>query len=433
MPGEGALKRAAPRSVSPPPLRRKVDTLKKSVATSFFTPVSQRRTEPTSISWRIVNNALIVGKFSSSPGQPPRQSSGKPKIAAFDFDSTLVATASGNKFPRDSADWKWWNQNVPTRLQKLNADGYHVVIFTNQGKISLKKDKKGNVSSSFNNFKGRVSAVMKQLNIPLSVYASTEYDEYRKPRAGMWREFLDDYDFDVTGIDSSGSIFVGDAAGRPGDHSAADRGFAANVGITFKTPEEFFLGAAPEPVAFDPSVYLQPDSVDDVSPPFLRKNPLELVIFCGSPGAGKSTFFWDYLKPLDYERVNQDILKSRAKCIKVAKERLAAKKSVVVDNTNADVDTRAQWIEVAKEFSVPIRCVYFSAPPALCKHNNAVRAANRSLNPESRTLLPGIAFGDFAKRFEEPTLAEGFQDIVRVDFRFRGDDNVKNVWKQYWV
>jgi bifunctional polynucleotide phosphatase/kinase len=63
---------------------------------------------------------------------------------------------------------------------------------------------------------------MKQLNIPLSVYAATEHDEYRKPRAGMWREFLDDYDFDVTGIDSSQSIFVGDAAGRPGDHSAAD-------------------------------------------------------------------------------------------------------------------------------------------------------------------------------------------------------------------
>ncbi|KAL4975739.1 polynucleotide kinase 3 phosphatase-domain-containing protein [Aspergillus desertorum] len=433
MAGNRALKRAAPRAISPPPLRRKVDPLKKSVETSFFTPVSQRKPESTSISWRIVNNTLLVGKFALSPNQPTRQSSDKPKIAAFDFDSTLVVTASGKKFPDSSTDWKWWNKSVPSRLQKLNADGYHVAIFTNQSKISLKKDKKGNVSRSLGNFKERVSAVMKQLDIPLSVYAATELDEYRKPRAGMWREFLDDYDYDVTGIDSSESIFVGDAAGRPGDHSAADRGFAANVNITFKTPEEFFLGSAPEPVAFDLSVYLQPNSVDDASPPFSRKSPLELVIFCGSPGAGKSTFFWDYLKPLGYERVNQDILKSRMKCIKAAKEHLAAKRSVVVDNTNADVDTRAQWFEVAKEFNVPIRCVYFTAPPALCKHNNAVRAANRSLNPESRTLLPGIAFGDFARRFEEPTLAEGFQDILRVDFRFRGDENARGLWKQYWV
>lgn len=43
---------------------------------------------------------------------------------------------------------------------------------------------------------------------------------------------------------------------------------------------------------------------------FARKNDLELVIFCGSPGAGKSTWFQHHLKPLGYERVNQDILKS---------------------------------------------------------------------------------------------------------------------------
>ena len=64
---------------------------------------------------------------------------------------------------------------------------------------------------------------MKSLGIPLSVYAATEDDEYRKPRAGMWREFLDDQDLDVTSIDAAESIFVGDAAGRPNDHSSVDR------------------------------------------------------------------------------------------------------------------------------------------------------------------------------------------------------------------
>lgn len=43
---------------------------------------------------------------------------------------------------------------------------------------------------------------------------------------------------------------------------------------------------------------------------FEKRNPLDLVIFCGSPGAGKSTFYWKYLQPLGYERVNQDNLKS---------------------------------------------------------------------------------------------------------------------------
>ncbi|KAL4881478.1 polynucleotide kinase 3 phosphatase-domain-containing protein [Aspergillus karnatakaensis] len=432
----GALKRAASpgRPISPPPLRRKVETtVTKTVSTSFFTPASKKKPEP--IAWRIVNNSLVVGKFSPESEKDQKRDAGAPRVAAFDFDSTLVSTKSGNKYAKDADDWKWWDEIVPHKLRQLYKDGCHVAIISNQGGVKTKKDKKGAEMKSLTNFKCRASNVMKALGIPISVYAATEHDEYRKPRAGMWIEFLDDYDFDVSGIDKSQSVFVGDAAGRPSDFAASDRGFAVNAGIPFKTPEEFFLDGAPEPVAesFNPSTYLRPDSIDEVSPLFSRNSPLELVIFCGSPAAGKSTFYWNYLEPLDYERVNQDILKSRPKCIKVAKEHLAAKRSVVVDNTNADLNTRAQWIDVSKEFNVPIRCVYFSASPALCKHNNAVRAANTDLNPEKRDLVPGVAFGDFSKRFQEPTLAEGFQDIICIDFQFRGDEAARQIWKQYWI
>lgn len=46
---------------------------------------------------------------------------------------------------------------------------------------------------------------------------------------------------------------------------------------------------------------------------FSKLNPQDLVIFCGSPGSGKSTFYWKFLEPLKYERVNQDTLKSVSK------------------------------------------------------------------------------------------------------------------------
>lgn len=73
-------------------------------------------------------------------------------------------------------------------------------------------------------------------------------------------------------------------------------------------------------------------------------------MFCGSPGAGKSTFYWTYLEPLGYTRVNQDILKTvsflltmhsatpdslqREKCLKVAGQQLQEGKSVAIGKTD---------------------------------------------------------------------------------------------------
>jgi hypothetical protein len=48
----------------------------------------------------------------------------------------------------------------------------------------------------------------------------------------------------------------------------------------------------------------------EVPKPFSKTNPLDIVLFCGSPGAGKSSFYWRHLQPLGYGRVNQDILKT---------------------------------------------------------------------------------------------------------------------------
>ena len=44
--------------------------------------------------------------------------------------------------------------------------------------------------------------------------------------------------------------------------------------------------------------------------PFVKRSKQELVIACGSPGSGKSTYFWEVLDPLGFKRVNQDTLKT---------------------------------------------------------------------------------------------------------------------------
>ena len=92
------------------------------------------------------------------------------------------------------------------------------------------------------------------------------------------------------------------------------RDFAANIGLEFKTPEEFFLKERARRFkrTFDPAVYVQPQHAVMLAQntQFTKRYNCELALLCGSPGSGKSTFFWRHLAPLGYQRVNQDILRT---------------------------------------------------------------------------------------------------------------------------
>ena len=158
---------------------------------------------------------------------------------------------------------------------------------SNQGGISLKPDPKTVKSDQkrLADFKSKLSAVLTQLELPISVYAATARDHYRKPRTGMWQELLDDHDLDdPASVDLANSFFVGDAGGRDAvnggavkDHSCVDRwadseeallisrvltsyrDFAANAGLSFHTPEEYFLHEESRPFVrdFDPLLYMK--------------------------------------------------------------------------------------------------------------------------------------------------------------------------------
>lgn len=96
----------------------------------------------------------------------------------------------------------------------------------------------------------------------------------------------------------------------------------------------------------------------------------------------------------------------------------------MLDNTNADPNTRAEWMELARKVGVRIRCFHFTAPIRLCQHNDTVRALNEGMfNPEKRGILPHAAFAAFTSKFREPVLKEGFQDIVAVPFHVRNDSH----------
>ncbi|KAI0479473.1 PNK3P-domain-containing protein [Xylariaceae sp. FL0804] len=505
-----AKRKVSEKTISPPPLKRKTQSsISKGAVASFFTPASQKPKDRTTWSERAPDEdtppTLLIGRYDpaveeenvgagagaeaagSGAGPDGSRRGSRPKIAAFDLDSTLIVPASGKRHSADAGDWKWWDPAVPERLRRLHRDeGFRVVVLSNQAGLTLHPEAAAGSSSGKGGgaaagppknvtrartaaFKQKCGAVLAQLDLPgVSVYAATGRDRFRKPRVGMWAEVCADYAIPAGALDLAGCVFVGDAGGRtavqhgsgsgsggkPGgtakDFSCSDRNLAHNLGIAYQTPEEFFLGEPPREFArdFDLAAHPFPEEAvaAEVSSPdsrdvdgkrdvlFEKANDQDVVLFCGPPGAGKSTFYWRHLKPLGYERVNQDSLKTRAKCFKVAAELLAKGNSIAIDNTNRDASGRKEWVEFARARDLPIRCVWFKTPRAIAEHNDAVRALNRSMNPEARAALPQLAFNGFYKNLQPPDAArEGFRDVVPLDFRFRGSRAEYDVWARYWT
>ncbi len=203
----------------------------------------------------------------------------------------------------------------------------------------------------------------------------------------MWEHFAKNLNGNAK-IDFSKSFYCGDAAGRaatkdrPKDFTDTDIKFAFNIGIPFKTPEDFFLGIKDKL----PNLGLKVQSEEKKSDlPIIKggavgdeqkiaKDKQEIILFCGAPGSGKSTFWKNYLSK--YERVNNDTLKTKEKCIKVCEEAIKQNKSVVIDNTNSTAEQRTRYIEIAKKYKIPCRLIKFDVNKETCMHNNKQRKIN---------------------------------------------------------
>lgn len=263
--------------------------------------------------------------------------------------------------------------------------------------------------------------MLSQLDLPTTVYAATARDIFRKPRAGMWEQVCQDYDIPADEVDLAGSVFVGDAGGRTAqlkngetgaaavakDFSCSDRNLAHNVGITYKTPEEFFLGEPPREFArdFDLAVYPYPksdvDGEGDGDVLLEKVNKQDIVLFCGPPGAGKSTFYWRHLKRLNYERVNQDTLKSRAKCFKAAADLLDEGTSIVIGRWPCSPSTYYHLIGPVSSLHVGLTKEKITRTPM------QTVAKNGSISLRSMAYLYVVSGLKYLRRYANTTTSSG--------------------------
>jgi predicted kinase len=146
---------------------------------------------------------------------------------------------------------------------------------------------------------------------------------------------------------------------------------------------------------------------------------LECIILMGLPGAGKTTFYRSYFasththvsKDLWPHATGREVRQRRA-----IDQALTSGQSVVVDNTNATVADRAAVIAAASERGARVVGYFFDVATRVAIARNAERSG--------RAKVPKVAIFTVAKRLERPTLAEGFDQLFRVEI---GEDRAFRV------
>lgn len=286
------------------------------------------------------------------------------KIAAFDFDHTLVCPKTGNTFAKSVDDWRWWRPTVPKSIRNLYKRGFSIVIFSNQR----------------NKFKvEQVNIAMDSIGVPYMAYII--YNKaIKKPNNASFLQYVNGREYDT-----DESFYVGDAGGRSNDWSAVDKDFAKNSGIAYITPEDMFpAGSAPR----------------FVSPVVHPLHKQELVIMAGYPGSGKSTIAARSFPK--YTVLSGDELKTESKIKKGLVSALASGKSVVIDATNPSRQKRKVFIDIAKNYKVAVRIVHV----ATSLEESSARNAQREKK------VPPVALFMFRKRFEAPRKNEGVSDVI---------------------
>lgn len=289
----------------------------------------------------------------------------------FDLDQTLITPRDGRPFPRDAADWQWLRPSVPEQLRALvEQDGFDLILVTNQTKAWKRE---------------LVQGVLEALApLPVSVVVAFDRADH-KPSTRLFRSHFPE-------AIPAGSFFVGDAAGRPGDHSDSDRVFAEALGLPFRVPEDVF----PLPFA-------------DVAPLDVPVSDTpELILLIGYPGSGKSTWAQRWAAQQGWLHLEMDVFGTPARVRAKALSPDMRNRTWILDATHPTVEKRSEWITWARSLGRSTRAVWLEVPIDIAMQRNAERARQGGRS------VPRVAFYTYRKRFEEPTTTEGFLAVHRI-------------------
>jgi predicted kinase len=142
---------------------------------------------------------------------------------------------------------------------------------------------------------------------------------------------------------------------------------------------------------------------------------MELVIFIGIQGSGKSTFYKERFIDT-HIRINLDMLKTQNREKIILSACLEAKQPMVVDNTNPSARDRQRYIPAAKQANFKVVGYYFTSSLTSCLNRNEKRRHEK---------IPVEAIVSTYNRLESPTYAEGFDTLYEVEISEDGEFRVR--------
>ena len=316
------------------------------------------------------------------------------EFIAFDFDDTLVDLKTKNIL-----------DNVLNTLTQLYNTGYRLVIFSNQMGITKNKTTHKQIQDIFMKF-------IKQLNIPIHIFYSTDSDIYRKPNIEMYNLFNELYTNNI-------KYYCGDAAGRKNDFSASDLYFANNSGLVFKTPDEVFHNKIPKYLANRDTPKLQlykqdiwkdgklnnPRKLFNIYNiekysiyPKLDTSKKILVFMIGPPGAGKSSLSKKLSEIYNLKIINNDSYSTINKTKNIFdKYKKEEDNGIIIDNCNSKKSSRDFWIHRLNDTTWNIFYIYFQIDKSISIHLTKYRTFFGHQN------IPLIAIHKYNKDLEIPT------------------------------
>jgi predicted kinase len=139
---------------------------------------------------------------------------------------------------------------------------------------------------------------------------------------------------------------------------------------------------------------------------------LKVIVMTGLPGSGKSTYFQKEMYP-EFERISQDVLGSRDKCISEASLLLDSGHNVVIDRVNHTKKQRSFWIDLAQKHGASLMSLFLVVAPEECIARIHSRKNHETIKEDMSLEKKRLIVYNFHKELEPPSLDEGFVTIIQ--------------------